>query len=66
MAICKECCEEFSDERKALGYTTCLECGESSAQAEAHRRTSQVACLYNKGPYQYITSKEQTLDFGRK
>jgi hypothetical protein len=32
MATCIKCGDEFSDKRKALGYNTCLDCGEQEAQ----------------------------------
>lgn len=66
-ALCRCCGEEILPaKRAALGIDTCLECGEIEAQAEAERRKSQVAPLYNKGAYQYITSPGQAKDFGRK
>ena len=66
MAICRECGAEFSDKRKALGYDTCLDCGEQDAQELTEQRKERVAPAYNKGAYQYITSKEMVLDVGKK
>ena len=60
------CGNLIAEGRIALGYDTCLECGEQAAQAEADRRKTQVAPLYNKGAVQYITSLEQVKDLGRK
>ena len=59
MVECKNCGElNISRERYALGYTTCLECGEEFAQRLATSRKKQVAPDYNKGAYQYITSSD--------
>ena len=58
MAICKECYEEYSDRRKALGYDTCLNCGDIAAAKQALRKAKCVAPAFNKGAYQYIASKE--------
>lgn len=56
--ICIECGEEFSDKRGKLGYKICLECGEEKAKREVNRKKKCLAPAYNKGAYQYITSKE--------
>ena len=32
LATCTECHEEYSNRRADLGYTTCLDCGESTAR----------------------------------
>lgn len=66
MAICKECGDEFSDARKALGYDTCLSCGEEDAQAEVEKKRMRIGVAYSKGCYQYITSVEMIKDLGRK
>ena len=59
MFKCSSCKEvSISRERYALGYTTCLECGEEFAQRLATSRKKQVAPAYNKGAYQYITSSD--------
>jgi predicted nucleic acid-binding Zn-ribbon protein len=58
MAICIKCGEEYSDKRAELGYKTCLECGAKDAQKETKRKSKCIAPAYNKGAYQYITSKE--------
>lgn len=61
MAICIECDEEFNDRRKALGYKTCLDCGEVIARTVVY----STAPLFNKGPYQIITSNTKIEDLGR-
>jgi len=44
MAICITCEEEYSDKRKALGYVTCLTCGESEARGIAQSRAHAKLC----------------------
>lgn len=39
---------------------------EAAARVEIERKKTMVAPLYNKGPYQMITSAEQCLTMGRK
>lgn len=41
MAICTTCEEEYSDKRLALGYSTCLDCGQMSAMSIQRKRTRQ-------------------------
>jgi hypothetical protein len=65
MAICIECQEEYSDKRYKLGYRTCLECGGKEARKEINRRKKCLAPAFNKGAYQYITSKECVKDLYR-
>ena len=65
MAHCSICDEEYSSKRKALGYRTCLECGEKQAQRESTRRKRCIAPAYNKGAYMYGTSKKMARDLGR-
>lgn len=65
-AFCEYCGAEYNPKRLELGYRICLECGEAESKKEADRRKSQVAPLYNKGGYQYITSVDQAKDIGRK
>jgi hypothetical protein len=46
MSICITCEEEYSDKRKALGYSTCLSCGETEAreisQGRAHAKLREM------------------------
>lgn len=65
MALCK-CGKKFSDKRKALGYDICLSCGEREAQEQIIQKGRQVAPAYNKGAYQFITSRRMVLDVGKK
>lgn len=54
---CKVCGEEFSYKRAKLGYSTCLEHGET-------QKIFTVSIPYNKGPYQLIT-KSNVRDIGK-
>ena len=44
MAICINCEAEYSDKRLALGYATCLDCGEIEARSIAQARTHAKLC----------------------
>ena len=44
MAICISCEEDYSDKRLALGYQTCLVCGELDARAVKAARTHAKLC----------------------
>tara|TARA_R110002110_G_scaffold324239_3_gene536313 strand:+ start:786 stop:1019 length:234 start_codon:yes stop_codon:yes gene_type:complete len=44
MANCINCEEDYSDKRLALGYETCLNCGESEARAISHKRAHAKLC----------------------
>ena len=65
MAICIEFDEEYSDRRKALGYSTCLDCGQEAAEREILRKARCTAPAYNKGGYMYISSVNMAKDVGR-
>lgn len=65
MIDCIKCgIEEVSSGRRALGYTTCLTCGEQDAAVESERKTRRVAIAYDKGGYQYITDDTDLGDLG--
>ena len=64
MAICIECDEEYSDRRKALGYNTCLDCGDAIATQQILYKAKCTAPAYNKGAYQVI-SKQDVKDIGK-
>lgn len=66
MAVCKQCYEEYPDARKALGYSTCLDCGEVDARKESDFRKMCTAPAYNKGPVMYIGSKELAACAGKR
>ena len=65
MAICKLCHEDYNDKRLALGFYTCLDCGDRAATEEAHRRRKCVAPAYNKGAYQYIGDLTDAFNAGK-
>tara|TARA_R110002074_G_scaffold134272_1_gene278323 strand:+ start:512 stop:709 length:198 start_codon:yes stop_codon:yes gene_type:complete len=65
MAICKLCHEDYNDKRLALGFYTCLDCGDRAATKEAHRRRKCVAPAYNKGAYQYIGDLTDAFNAGK-
>tara|TARA_B100000287_G_C20501256_1_gene729209 strand:- start:229 stop:474 length:246 start_codon:yes stop_codon:yes gene_type:complete len=44
MATCIKCEENYSDRRLALGYATCLECGEAEAQGIIAARSHAKLC----------------------
>ena len=56
--------EEIESARAALGYVTCLTCGEKDARHEASLKSSRVAIAYPKGAYQYIADGDDPKDFG--
>lgn len=57
-AICRYCGDDYPKRRLELGYLSCLECGQKSAEKEKAYKATCIAPAYNKGAYQYITSKE--------
>jgi hypothetical protein len=61
MRVCSHCGEPVNPKRAALGYRTCLPCGEQDARAE--RAGWCVVQEYGKGAYQYVTpsSARRTL-----
>jgi len=42
MALCITCEEEYSDKRLALGYMTCLDCGQADAVSVIQARNKRV------------------------
>ena len=46
-----DCGEDYPDARYALGYRTCLSCGDTAARAVRFT----VMPAYNKGAYQLIS-----------
>jgi hypothetical protein len=49
MSICITCEEDYSDKRNALGYATCLLCGETEARVVSQGRAD--AKLREMTPY---------------
>lgn len=62
---CIKCGEIYNPKRAALGYKTCLVCGDIEAEIEVVRKAKCVAPAFNKGAYQYIGNKEDALLVGR-
>ncbi len=60
MAECIECGQEYSDRRLALGYHTCLECGDRSARSAIHARNA--AALRAMTPNHYAGDVRESLD----
>jgi len=65
MAECVKCGTSYSDKRRQIGYDTCLRCGSHEANRESYIKSRQVAPAFNKGAYQYITSKQIAKTIGR-
>ena len=65
MAICIKCDDEYSDRRLALGYRTCLDCGQEAAEREILFKAKCTAPAYNKGGYMYVSSASMAKDLGR-
>ena len=62
---CVECGDEFNPRRFALGFYTCLKCGDNEAARQILHKSRCTAPAYNKGGYMYITSKSMAKDAGR-
>jgi len=63
---CSRCGDKIAKGRRALGYKTCLKCGEKAAQKEIKDKSKRVAIAYNKGAYMYITPGQDPKSIGRK
>ena len=66
MAVCSVCDEEYADAREALGYSTCLECGEKQAKVVTDHLKRCSAPLFSKGAYQPVMSKEDARSINSK
>jgi ribosomal protein L37AE/L43A len=64
-AECIECGDEFNPRRLALGFYTCLECGEKEATKETLRKARCTAPAYNKGAYMYVSSARMAKEIGK-
>jgi len=62
---CRECGEEYNPKRAALGYATCLSCGDASARELARHRSRCSAPAFNKGAYQPVMSKDDAKWVGK-
>ena len=66
MAECIECGDEFSDERKEIGYNLCLSCGDAIVYQQAIAKSKRIGPLYSKGGLQCITDGEDLTTLGKK
>ncbi len=64
-AECIECGDDYNPKRLALGYLTCLECGDKEAAKQTLRKSRCTAPAYNKGAYMYVTSSNMAKQVGR-
>ncbi len=62
---CVECGDNFNPRRFALGYYTCLECGDKEATKQIIRKSRCTAPAYNKGAYIYVTSNNMAKEIGK-
>ena len=62
---CIKCHEHFNPRRLELGYLTCLDCGGRAALVEKARKAKCSAPAYNKGAYQYVSTRQAALGVGR-
>jgi hypothetical protein len=60
---CIACGTDYPTQRAALGYNTCLDCGDFAARTE--RLTWTIVCT-PKGHYTRITSKEELKCLNQK
>jgi hypothetical protein len=64
-AYCKDCGQNYPHARRALGYTTCLECGAAHAMREVRRRSKCLAPAFNKGNLTYVSSRKMAKWIGK-
>ncbi len=62
---CIKCGDNFNPRRFALGYYTCLECGDEEATKQIIRKSRCTAPAYNKGAYMYVTSSNMAKEIGK-
>lgn len=62
---CVHCGNLIYEKRAQAGYITCKACGSKEASKEQKRKQKCVAPAYNKGGYQYVTSKKMAKDVGK-
>lgn len=60
---CRACGEPYPARRHALGYRTCLDCGDAEASAE---RAGWTVVPMPKQSYTRITRKEELLHLNQK
>jgi hypothetical protein len=57
--LCR-CGKPIEPGRQAVGFTTCLVCGDKDARKEIAEKLTRVGPVYNKGPEQFLGSPEAT------
>jgi len=62
---CIVCGDEVLPQRWKAGFRACFICRERKAQEIKKAKAKQNAPAYNKGAYQYITSRQMCKDLGR-
>jgi ribosomal protein L37AE/L43A len=63
MAECVKCSETFAAKRAALGYKTCLKCGDGAAKAA---RSGWTVAPVHKSNYVLITNREELSGINNK
>jgi len=63
MPRCNECGDTYPAARAALGYKTCLSCGEAEA---AKLRAGWTVVPLHKGNYTRVTRKEELKQLNQK
>lgn len=71
MAACVECEGWYSDKRAALGYETCLTCGEVNAQRQIVEKSTRIIPAGNKMGYTLLSAnpeiaKSEARGYARK
>jgi hypothetical protein len=61
MAKCVSCGDTYPPKRQALGYTTCLPCGETQA-----RQVQWCSAPINKSNYMLITNRAELAQLNPK
>jgi hypothetical protein len=63
MRMCSHCGEPVNPKRAALGYRTCLPCGEQDARAE---RAGWCIAPLHKSSYMLITNRQDLIGLNNK
>ena len=66
MASCVSCGNEYNAARKAIGYRTCLSCGDKTAYRQTKEKASRCMPAFNKGGYQYVQDVKTILNYKGK
>ena len=66
MATCIFCGNNYSMERKEIGYRSCLSCGDKTADKQIKEKASRCMPAFNKGGYQYVKDVNTILNYKGK